>query len=532
VPDPAEHSGQPLEVSTGVLVAGGGPAGAWAAISAARSGAEVVLVDKGYCGTSGAAASAGNNIWYVPPTAQARTAAIHAEEALRGGLADPRWMTRVLDETYHRVNELADVLRYPFPCRPDGSQIRTAVQGPEYLRRLRIEVQRRGVRILDHSPVLQLLLDGTGSVAGATGWCRQLHRPWRVHCGAVVLATGGCAFLSGALGCDVDTGDGALLAAEAGANLSGMEFSNAFALAPLAASVTKGAFYQYATFYHEDGSVLSGADSMLGRPVIARALLREKVLCRIDRADRAARVAMRRGQPNFFLPFDRVGVDPFTDTFPITLLAEGTVRGTGGIDVVDDDCATGVPGLFAAGDAATRELVCGAFTGAGSRNAAWAIASGTWAGRAAARHVRPVRRWVGRTDTRPAGGAGLLPSGTPAGADTAREVVTAVQAEMFPYQKNLFRHGDRLAPALSTLDSVWSTVRANLYGTGRAAIRAREAAALTANARWMYASAIARTESRGMHQREDHPQTDARQQRRLLCRGLDEVLVHPEVRGD
>jgi glycine/D-amino acid oxidase-like deaminating enzyme len=40
-----------------VLVLGGGPAGTWAAVTAARDGASVVLADKGYCGTSGATAS-------------------------------------------------------------------------------------------------------------------------------------------------------------------------------------------------------------------------------------------------------------------------------------------------------------------------------------------------------------------------------------------------------------------------------------------------------------------------------------------
>jgi NADPH-dependent 2,4-dienoyl-CoA reductase/sulfur reductase-like enzyme len=42
-----------------VLVIGGGPAACWAAITAAANGASVVLADKGYCGTSGATASAG-----------------------------------------------------------------------------------------------------------------------------------------------------------------------------------------------------------------------------------------------------------------------------------------------------------------------------------------------------------------------------------------------------------------------------------------------------------------------------------------
>jgi succinate dehydrogenase/fumarate reductase flavoprotein subunit len=43
---------------TDVLVIGGGMAGAWAATAAARAGASVVLVDKGYCGTSGVTAAA------------------------------------------------------------------------------------------------------------------------------------------------------------------------------------------------------------------------------------------------------------------------------------------------------------------------------------------------------------------------------------------------------------------------------------------------------------------------------------------
>src|SRR3977135_4742294 len=98
---------------------------------------------------------------------------------------------------------------------------------------------------------------------------------------------------------------------------------------------------------------------------------------------------MRLSQPNFFLPFDRTGIDPFTDRFPVTLRLEGTVRGTGGLRIVDDNCATSVPGLYAAGDAATRELICGGFTGGGSHNAAWAMSSGFWAGGGAADYARP-----------------------------------------------------------------------------------------------------------------------------------------------
>ncbi|GLW07246.1 pyridine nucleotide-disulfide oxidoreductase [Microtetraspora sp. NBRC 13810] len=515
-----------LDLTADVLVAGGGPAGAWAAIKAAESGADVILVDKGYLGTSGATAAAGTGVWYVEPDPHARNLAMASREGLGGHLADRSWMARVLDQTYANMNELAEVYRYPFPVDADGRQIRRGLQGPEYMRRMRIRARRSGVRVLDHSPVTELLVDAGGAVAGAAGHRRQHDGSYRVRAGAVVLATGGCAFLSKALGCDVNTGDGALFAAETGAELSGMEFSNAYAIAPAFTSVTKTAFYAYATFHHADGTVLEGAGSLKGRSVIARALLTEPVLCRLDRAGEEDRQAMRLAQPNFFLPFDRQGIDPFTQLFPVTLLAEGTVRGTGGIRLTGYDCATSVPGLYAAGDAATREPICGGFTGGGSHNAAWAMSSGTWAGRAAARHARTLGARATGRPVRGAGGAGLRP-GTGGRLDH-REVVEAVQREVLPYEKNYLRHGDRLTPALAALDETWIRARQALRADDAAAARARAAAALAANARWMYASALARTESRGMHRRDDHPGLDPAQHHRLIAGGLDEVWVAPE----
>ncbi|WP_052848194.1 FAD-binding protein [Streptomyces avicenniae] len=519
------------ELTADVLVVGGGPAATWAAVKAAESGASVVLADKGWCGSSGATAAAGTGVWYVPPHPEAREAAMASREGLGGHLADRRWMARVLDQTWENMHEVASVSRYPFPVDERGEQLRRGLQGPEYMRRMRVRVQRAGVRILDHSPVLELLLDAHGAVAGAAGHRRQADRPFRVRAGAVVLATGGCAFLSRALGCDVNTGDGYLMAAEAGAAMSGMEFSNAYAIAPEFTSVTKTAYYSFATFHHADGSVVEGAGSTRGRSVIARTLLAEgRVLARLDRADEAQRRAMRLGQANFFLPFDRLGIDPFTDLFPVTLLAEGTVRGTGGVRITGDDCATDVPGLYAAGDAATRELICGGFTGGGSHNAAWAMSSGTWAGRGAAAFARALGEGAHRRRLTPAGGVGLRPTGTPGAADGHREVTEAVRREVLPYDKNLLRDGAVLGPALERLHDVWAVARAGLRGHGKDAMRARRAAAMTATARWMYTAALAREETRGMHKRLDRPhQDDPGSRHRLVTGGLDTTWSVPET---
>lgn len=509
-----------LRLSTDVLVVGGGPAGAWAALSAAATGAAVVLVDKGYCGTSGATAPANTGVWHVSPEGDQRERAIEARWQRTGGLADKAWMAGVLDETWRQLAQLAD-WGYPFPIEDDGLQHRANLRGPDYMHFLRRQLKRAGVRLLDHSPALELLV-GDGQVAGAAGRSRQLQQDWQVRAGAVVLASGGCAYLSKALGCDVNTGDGHLMAAEVGAELSGMEFSAQYGICPAYSTVTKGLIYAWASFSDEAGTPVLGEDRMLA---VGRALLQGPVYAVIDRASPEVQRWLRAGQPNIFLPHDRRGIDPFTQRFPVTLRAEGTVRGSGGIRTLDRGGSTAVPGLYAAGDAASRERLVGASSGGGSPNAAWAISSGSWAGRAAASHALPLRATVAHRSVRAAGGIGLRPWSHPLASASPRELIDAVQAEVLPLDRNLFRHGHRLEQSLERLDTLWRESRLHLHAQGDARVRVREAAALLAHARWAYRAARARNETRGLQQRIDWPATDVRQAHSLLVDGLDEIMV-------
>ncbi|MEH2069799.1 MAG: FAD-binding protein [Nostoc sp.] len=512
-----------LDLQADVLVIGGGPAGTWAAWSAASTGARVVLVDKGYCGTTGCAAASGNGVWYVPPDPEARETAKASRESLGGFLCDRNWMDRVLNQTYVNVNRLAE-WGYPFPTDDEGKPYRRSLQGPEYMRLMRRQIQRAGVKILDHSPALELLVDEDGAVGGATGVNRQTGGKWMVRSIATIIATGGCAFLSKALGCNVLTGDGYLMAAEAGAEMSGMEFSNAYGISPAFSSVTKTLFYNWATFTYEDGSVIPGAGSQRGRSVIAKTLLEQPVYAILDKATESMRPSMRLAQPNFFLPFDRAGIDPFTQRFPVTLRLEGTVRGTGGILILDDSCATSVRGLYAAGDAATRELICGGFTGGGSHNAAWAISSGYWSGESAAEYSR-IRQQKTQPHLKGVGEVGLKSQSDRFDKFATDEVIQAVQAEVFPYERNLFRTEHGLTESLARLNHLWQEIRSSEVTSNQELIRAREAAAMVATARWMYSSALERKETRGMHKHLDYPEQDANQQHYLISGGLDRVWV-------
>jgi succinate dehydrogenase/fumarate reductase flavoprotein subunit len=514
-----------------VLVIGGGPAGTWAALSAVHQGASVALVDKGYCGSSGVAATAGVGHWMVPPDPAQRDQAVKMRATAGGNLTDRRWQHAVLETTWERLPRLVE---WGHPAREGEPHGFRFGQAPQYLRFMRSRIVRAGVKILDHSPALELLVDRDGTVGGARGWRRQQHEPWRVHASSVVLAAGGCTWKSKSLGGDVDTGDGLLMAAEVGAHFSGMEFSSYYGMVPLGTSMDKNGYYVFATFTDEDGHEIDG-DVLGGRAPLLRAALDGPLYAVFDKAPAEHHGALRSFMPNFFMVTDKLGIDPFRQRFPIDFVLEGTVRGTGGVKVVDEDCWTGTAGLFAAGDNASRDMIVGSASGAGAPNAAWAVSSGTWAGNAAARHARTTP--IGDRTLTGSGGLGLRPTGRRGVRDEWQDLTRAVQAEAHPIEKQYFRSDRGLRSSLAVLDGLWSDTRASLFGEGGDAIRAREAAAMLAVARWSYRSALDRTETRGMHVRTDFPDRDDAQQHRILSGGLDQVWtavdpVAPELVDD
>lgn len=524
-----------LTLDADVLVLGGGPSAAWAAVAAAESGARVVLADKGYLGTSGATAPSNTGTWCVPP-GEARHAAVERRWQRTGGLGDQRWMLRCVDTAYRNLLRLSE-WGYPFPSEDDGRLYIANLRGPDYMRFMRRRVLLAGVTVLDHHPALELLWDGE-AVTGAAGLDRQGKRDWRVNAKSVVLATGGCAFRERILGSTGLTGDGYLMAAEAGASLSGMEFTGKYTIAPFETSLNKGLPFRWASFFREDGSPILGPT---GEPLrngigdreeeVARALIEGPVLARLDQADPGLQAWLRQGQPNCFVPHDRAGIDPFTDLFRITLRAEGTVRGTGGIHLVSDDCATGVPGLYAAGDAASREPMTGAVSGGGAVNSSWALASGWWAGRGAATHAKRHAAKSFRATVERLGQAGLRPAAAPSVGVTPKEVVEAVRSEVIPLDKNFFRDGRRLAESRDRLDGIWRDARDHLHGEGLGRLSAREAAAIAAAGRWSVSAAIARSESRGMHRRVDLPKARAELAHQLLITGVDGFQISAARRG-
>jgi succinate dehydrogenase/fumarate reductase flavoprotein subunit len=514
-----------LALTTDVLVIGGGMAAAWAAITSAREGADVTLVDKGFLGTSGVTATGGPNHWWVSPEDGKREAAIDDRYARSFGLADKEWMARVIDETWRTLPELGRF--YAFGGDGHGGTFYAGVRGPEYMRALRRYAVASGVRILDQYPALELLMDPEGAVAGAAGYARIDRRNWTIRANATILATGGCGFRSGLIGSYGNTGDGYLMGAEAGAELSGMEFMASYSLSP-AWNSTRTLPYFAARFYDAGGAELDipPPRSEAGhQKALAAAMMAGPVFADLRDAPELLKQILRRIQPASLTPFERRDISIFEDRFEVKLFGEGTIRGIGGLRVIDDDCQTTVRGLYAAGDAATRELVAGATSGGGAQNSAWALTSGRIAGRAAARKAvghKPA------TDVVSIGTVGLHPIGSARAVDQ-RAIITEVQAQTIAYDKAFWRSSKTLCASQALLDDRWRELTNHAHATGLDLVALRETVAMTATARWSIAAALERKESRGMHMRVDAPTTTPERESRLLTGGLDELWTRYET---
>jgi succinate dehydrogenase/fumarate reductase flavoprotein subunit len=283
--------------------------------------------------------------------------------------------------------------------------------------------------------------------------------------------------------------------------------------------------------YYDD----NGKPTHEGRQMVQSLEETGAVWDRLDRtSDPVVKDLMRKTHAACFQYFERKGIDPFTQKYPVSFVLEGTMRAGGGI-AIDDDLSTGVPGLFAAGDVTSREKLTGAGPPGGGPASAWAFASGYFAGQSAAVFANTVSRGLhGRTLTG-LGSVALRPA--PRAALGADEVIEVVKGEMHPHDKNYWRTGAAMHASLSRLNTLWTEVadhlgfaeQATSKATARARLKAREAASLLAAARWIYAAAEHRTESRGLHRRKDHPSLDPEFDGiHVLTGGLDQVWTRRE----
>src|SRR5919199_757295 len=221
-----------------VLVIGAGGAGLRATIAAAEAGLNVGVVCKSLLGKAHTVMAEGGIAGALANLDKKDSWQVHFMDTMRGGAFLNNWRTVEIlaKEAPERVLEL-EQYGAVFDRTPDGLIMQRPFGGHTY-RRLNHVGDRTGLELLRtlqdravatgmtcymETTITRLLKDGD-RVVGAFGYYRESGRFFVIKAKAVVLATGGWGRMYKVTSNSWEsTGDGAVLAFNAGAELMGME---------------------------------------------------------------------------------------------------------------------------------------------------------------------------------------------------------------------------------------------------------------------------------------------------------------------
>jgi len=526
-----------MTVDTDVLVIGSGAAGMYAAIEAARCGAQVLLADRSLIGRGGAtvmaqmtvAAALGEE---VPDDPQAH----YADTLAAGrGLCDASLAQLLCEQAPECIRELdawgvgwarkdghITATQAPGHDRPRCVYVDFINTGPAVSKTLRMHLARNpAIRKAGDLCIVDLVV-GEGACTGAVAYHLGSGAPVAIAANAVVLATGGLTRLYRRNSASANmSGDGYALALRAGASLVDMEFVQFFPIGHLAPRLVGMDPIMWDPFrYKLGGRLLNGAMEEFtskygsdedGKYVLTRDLATYAIVKEVEAG---------RGSPHggAYLSFAHCSGAALRDAFGpvIDRLADNGIDLTrmpvevapiahyhmGGVKA-DATMRTDVPGLFVAGE------VVGGANGANrlSGNAITeALVFGRRAGRSAAAAAgrRPGLR---RQDAQAALDLIRADAADGAAPNTAK-MIARLQSIMAD-EVGPFRTAAKLTRALSGIADLAAELGGRPAGEAAAFDLRRlewfDLRNMLAVAAAVAQAALNREESRGAHQREDFP---------------------------
>ena len=524
-------------VSTDLLIIGGGLAGLVAAIKAKEYPIDVLLVDKQTIGWSGKAPKVGGGLWVMLPEDDVDQFAEYHVRNIGCYLNDQELLYSYARESFGALRQLRE-----WGVRPaqDAEGNLQTVRHPaglwsgtgidrDMLFPLRTRARELGAKLRNKVQVVELLKQGD-RVAGAVGFDIIDGRFYIFKAKATILANGGCNYRVKRLwasGC----GDGIAAAYRAGAEMRNAEFGNFFdvdrkdidfptpsgAYAFLSNRSGENLSERYVTRQEPDTpiSIILGMEKEVkeGRGPIYL----DPSKTQWDPTKPPPFFAGRWGMPkvNEFWKLQaskqlKYGPSPSPKVeVAAALNAElSPVR-------VDHEMKTSLGGLWAIGDicyqgsawAGAVPAPPGRLRGSGVMNTLFtSLRGGSHAARFAAEAASPkiddadIDRFKKEIFTPTERDKGLSPD----------EAIYSVQDIVCKVKYNLRRSKDRLEEALSKIEGVRQGL-SNLYAKdGHSLGKCHEAKSMALCAEMTLRAALMRTESRGSHFREDHPERDDR----------------------
>ncbi len=555
----------PITIDTDVLVIGSGAAGMYAAIEAARAGTEnILLADRSLIGRGGAtvmaqmtvAAALGEE---VPDDPQA-----HYDDTIAAGrgLCEDALSRLLCEDAPDCIRELdrwgvgwarkdghITATTAPGHDRPRCVYVDFINTGPAVSKTLRAEIARhqKNIRKAGDLCIVDLAVQN-GECAGAVACHLPTGAPVLIAANATVLATGGLTRLYRRNSASTNMGgDGYALAVRAGAPLIDMEFVQFFPIGHLAPRLIGMDPIMWDPFrYKLGGRLLNGRMEEFtsaygsdedGKYVLTRDLATFAILKEAEAG---------RGSPHggAYLSFQHCSPAALRAAFGpvIDRLAANAIDLTkmpvevapiahyhmGGVEAGADMSAAGVPGLFVAGE------VVGGANGA-NRLSGNALTEAFVFGRRAGHSAGGYAKRTARRELRPRDAGAALDllgadQGTRPSANMAA-LIARLQAAMADNVGPL-RTGAKLRHALTDIAAIGAEAGARPPGRPGAFDLERldwfDLRNMLMVARAVAEAALARTESRGAHQREDFPHLEPQWQRHQTVRWRDGAL---EVSG-
>jgi succinate dehydrogenase / fumarate reductase flavoprotein subunit len=519
-------------LTTDVLIVGGGIGGLTAAIEVKEQdpNLEVLVVDKQTIGWAGKAAKIGGILAFLAPQDNADRFMDFQVRTAGAYLNDQELLSKYVDATFRAIEKLAE--RGATVARTPSGELVTipAFWAPDYsltfvdidlMLPLRKRARRLGVRMLSKIHVAELLKHGD-RVVGAIGFNLIDARFFEMRAKATILANGSCGFMVRRFWA-AGTGDGIAAAYRAGAQMRGAEYGNLYGHTVY--QDTDSGLVPYSHLINARGENL--AEKYLAKSGPAGVFLPLELAIgmekEVDEGRGPVYLAPLAGPEFAFEP----GVPKLTEWMRCLAekertygLPEGTRREIGvplhgetSCVKVDHEMRTSVEGLWAIGDTSyAGSAVAGAVAsppgitpGSGIM---FAVISASWAGCSAADYaVGASAAEVPREDVKEVEARTFAPLRRSGGVPP-EELVSGVQDVIAPIKYNLRRSDARLREGLHRLETIKQALPELRAKDLHYLSKCHEVSSMATCAELTFRAALARTESRGFHFREDYPARD------------------------
>ena len=369
------------KLTTDVLIVGAGAAGARAALGVAEAGATCVLPNKGPVARCGITITAGGGL--QAPFHPDDSEELYFQDTVTYGyyLGDQNLIEMHTSTARQRVLDL-DRYGVSFRKNPDGTYSQNAFPGQSRPRNVlfsnegyglmaalrRAVVAQPNIGLLEDVVVVALLKDDQGRAAGALALDLGQGGLIHIESKATIIATGGAETLWKINDCPADAaGDGIVAAFRAGAKLVDLEMMLFYPSVVIWPPAAQGCFvhYEFLSDWGCDGEMRdANGVSILPQPMPVRDISMRMMWQAIEEGRGTphgglwwdvthspkgyeAVNAFLQGQQYRYLR-EKLGRDPSTQMIEV---APGAHYQLGGI-YIDEDCETGVPGLYATCEAA------------------------------------------------------------------------------------------------------------------------------------------------------------------------------------